>query len=106
MKQKEAQSSNPRSRENKLRINNRPTPPEPPTYLDNTSSHIHSKPSFAEVTSGQKPAVTEPSITATKVLSIIHKLLGAAQECRDASTKDSIINTIMSIISEFLAKNE
>ncbi|CAI6344493.1 unnamed protein product [Macrosiphum euphorbiae] len=106
MKQKEAQSSNPHSRENKLRTTNRPTPPEPSARHDNTSTQIHLKASFAEVTSGQKPAAPEPSITATKVLLIIHKLLASAHDFKDASTKDTIINTIMSIITEFSAQNE
>ncbi|KAL4122180.1 hypothetical protein QTP88_014555 [Uroleucon formosanum] len=82
-KQKEAQSSNPQSRGNKLRIINRPTPPEPSTCPDNTSTRTHTKASFAEVTGGQKPAVTEPSIMAIKLLIIIHKLLASARESGD-----------------------
>jgi len=44
---------------------------------------------------------TQPTISSFhKTIQIIQKLLKSAQNCSDSSTKDEIINTIMSIIQE------
>lgn len=106
LKQKEPQPRNPKNHENQNKTVTLLTLANPSTRSDNTSPLNHPKATFAEVTSGQKPAIPEPSINVTKVLQIIYKLLASTQECKDPTTKDSIINTIMSIISELPSQNE
>lgn len=43
---------------------------------------------------------TQPTISIYKTIHIIQKLLESTQKCSDSNTKDDIISTILSIISE------
>jgi len=69
--------------------------PEPLILPSNSKSQNHSKKSFTEVISGQKPLASKSSIAVTKVLQRIYKLLASTKECKDPITKDAIINIIM-----------
>lgn len=64
IKQKESQPRNPQNHVNQNRTVSLPTLTEP-IRPDNTSSQNHPKATFAEVTSGLKLAITEPSINVT-----------------------------------------
>jgi len=68
-----------------------PTLTEKPVPQDQTKQLV----SYASITNN-----SEPTISVTKTIQIIQKLLKSAQHCSDLKTKDEIINTILSIISE------